>query len=353
MQVVMALARLCLVALILSTAFLAPALAQSEAEPAPQVQIDKKKLLVQPRGKDGVQETAFLDDPVLWMREKQQSFYRSIAGAIRGIKTGAWQTAAWTLMTLSFGYGVFHAAGPGHGKAVISSWLLATESELKRGILISFLSAIIQALSAILIVSILTLFVSRVASSARDVAGFLESGSYAMICGLGLYLIWTAFRAGGHAHHRHDQAHDHAHHHHHDHDDHGHVHDEHCGHAHVPEASQVRGDWSLSRALSISFAIGVRPCTGAILVLISAYTLGIYWIGVISTFVMALGTFITVSVIAIIAVFFKKAATYFASQDDRWMNWLTFGLRLGGGVVIAALGGLLFFGSLGTSTGFV
>ncbi|MFN0191742.1 MAG: nickel/cobalt transporter [Aestuariivirga sp.] len=340
MQVLTALFRALLMVFLIAS--MTPAIAQESAEPAPQVQIDKKKLLVQPRGKDGVQETAFLDDPILWMREKQQSFYRSIAGAIRGIKTGAWQTAAWTLMTLSFGYGVFHAAGPGHGKAVISSWLLATENELKRGILISFLSAIIQALSAILIVSILALFVSRLASSARDVAGFVESASYAMIGGLGLYLIWTAFRSSGHAHH-------HTEHHH----DHGHIHDEHCGHAHVPEASQVRGDWSLYRAFSISFAIGVRPCTGAILVLVSAYTLGIYWIGVLSTFVMALGTFITVSVIAIIAVFFKKAATYFAAKDDRWLSWLAFGLRLSGGLIIAVLGGLLFFSSLGTNTGMV
>ncbi|NJM30115.1 MAG: nickel/cobalt transporter [Rhizobiales bacterium] len=341
MQVLTALFRALLMVFLIAS--MTPAIAQESAEPAPQVQIGKKKLLVQPRGREGVQETAFLDDPILWMREKQQSFYRSIAGAIRGIKTGAWQTAAWTLMTLSFGYGVFHAAGPGHGKAVISSWLLATENELKRGILISFLSAIIQALSAILIVSILALFVSRLASSARDVAGFVESASYAMIGGLGLYLIWTAFRSSGHAHHHHE------HHHHH----HGHVHDEHCGHAHVPEASQVRGDWSLYRAFSISFAIGVRPCTGAILVLVSAYTLGIYWIGVLSALVMALGTFITVSVIAVIAVFFKKAATYFAAKDDRWLSWLAFGLRLGGGLVIAFLGGLLFLGSLGTSTGMV
>jgi ABC-type nickel/cobalt efflux system permease component RcnA len=345
MQILTALFRAFLILTIL--AMINPALSEEPAGPAPQIQIDKKKLLVQPRGED-VRKTAFLDDPVLWMREKQQSFYSSIAGAIRGVKSGAWQAAAWTLMTLSFGYGVFHAAGPGHGKAVISSWLLATENELKRGILISFMSAIIQALSAILIVSVLALFVSRLASSARDVAGFVESASYAMIGALGLYLIWTAFRPHGHTHRHGDHQS-----HHHDHHDPHHVHDEHCGHAHAPEASQVRGDWSLSRALSISFAIGIRPCTGAILVLISAYTLGIYWIGVLSTLVMALGTFITVSAIAIVAVFFKNAAAHFASRDDRWMNWLSFGLRLGGGVIIAGLGSLLFFGSLGSGTGFV
>ena len=89
--------------------------------------------------------------------------------------------AAWTLMLLSFAYGVFHAAGPGHGKAVISTWLLATENELKRGVLISFMSAIIQALTAIVLVSVLFLVVASVGSTARDVAGVLESASYALI----------------------------------------------------------------------------------------------------------------------------------------------------------------------------
>ena len=76
--------------------------------------------------------------------------------------------ATWTLMLLSFGYGVFHAAGPGHGKAVISAWLLATENELRRGVLISFMSAIIQALTAIVLVGVLFLVVASVGSTARQ-----------------------------------------------------------------------------------------------------------------------------------------------------------------------------------------
>ena len=111
-------------------------------------------------------------------------------------------------MLLSFGYGIFHAAGPGHGKTVISAWLLATENELKRGIVIAFLSSIIQALVAIMLVSILFLVVASASSAARDVAGFLESASYAMIGAMGLYLIWTALRP--HAQHDHHDHHDHA-----------------------------------------------------------------------------------------------------------------------------------------------
>lgn len=352
------------------------------AQPQAATKIDKRKLLVQPRNSDGsLQQVSFFEDPVLWIRNKQQSFYGAMSGAIRQIKGGSAYAATWTLLTLSFSYGIFHAAGPGHGKAVISAWLLATENELRRGILIAFLSSVIQALTAIVIVTVLFLVVSSVGSTARNVAGLLESASYAMIGAMGLYLIWTAIRpflqprpvatastgsgpdftfeithndreqeramplAGGSGHEHkggftlvNRAPGDH------------HQHDENCGcgHAHVPEASQLRGDWSLAKAFSLAFAVGLRPCTGAILVLVFANALGLYWAGIASALVMALGTFITVSVIAGVAVYSKKLALRYAARSTRWMNWTAFGLRLGGGAVIAGLGGLLFLGSLGS-----
>ena len=337
----MQLLRNLLMIFVLAGFFVAPAVAQTANEPTNEIKIDKKKLLVQPRNADGTPIiVSFWEDPVLWVREKQQAFYGSMSGALRQIKTSSPLAAAWTLMFLSFGYGVFHAAGPGHGKTVISAWLLATENELKRGVVIAFLSSIIQAVVAILLVSILLLVVASAGSTARDFAGFLESASYAMIGAMGLYLIWTALRPQvQHAHHDH---------HHHD-----HVHDEHCGHPHVAEAKQVRGQWSLTKAFSLAFAVGIRPCTGAILVLILANALGIYWAGVTSTLVMAFGTFLTVSVIAAIAVYSKKLAMRLAARDDKWLGWFAFALRLGGGLAIAGLGGLLFWGSLGTTTGMI
>lgn len=329
-----------LMVFVLAGFFAAPALAQAASEPASEVKIDRKKLLVQPRNADGSPiMVSFWEDPVLWVREQQQAYYGSMSGTLRQIKTGSPYAAAWTLMFLSFGYGVFHAAGPGHGKTVISAWLLATENELKRGVVIAFLSSVIQALVAILLVSVLLLVVASAGSAARDVAGFLESASYALIGAMGLYLIWTALRPHvQHAHHHHDHHHDH-------------VHDEHCGHAHVAEAKQVRGEWSLTKAFSLAFAVGIRPCTGAILVLILANALGIYWAGVASTLVMAIGTFLTVSIIAAIAVYSRTLALRLASADGRALGWLAFVLRLGGGLVIAGLGTLLFLGSLGGSTG--
>ncbi len=347
---------------------LAPAHAQATegaSQTEQQPKIDRRKLLVQPRNADGsLQEISFFDDPVLWLQQKQRAYYGSMQQSIKAMNSTSPLAATLALMGLSFGYGVFHAAGPGHGKAVISAWLLATENELKRGIAVAFMSAMVQALTAIAIVTGLLLLaylvlVANPGSTSRYLAGILESTSYALIAGMGLYLIWTAFRPHSHGeapaddhHHAHDHHHGHDHHHHHDagHHHHDHAHDEACGcgHAHVPTAAQVKGAWSWRQACSMAFAIGIRPCSGALIVLFFAYPIGLYWAGVASTLVMALGTAITVSAIAAIAVYSKHFALRWAKKDDAWMARVGFWLRVCGGLVIAAFGGLLFWASLGT-----
>ena len=125
-----------------------------------------------------------------------------------------------------------------------------------------------------------------------------------------------------------------------------------CGHTHVPEAKDLRGDWSLAKAFSMAFAVGIRPCGGALLVLAFAFGNKLYGAGVIAAFAMALGTFITVTIIAALAVYSRKLAARFASRDARWLNWLGIGLRLGGGGVIVGFGVIFFQGSLGASNMF-
>jgi nickel/cobalt transporter (NicO) family protein len=312
--------------------------------------IDKRKLIVPPRNPDGsLITTPFFEDPVEWLREKQREFSGAMSGAMRNIKTGAPLAAATTLILLSFGYGIFHAAGPGHGKAVISAWLLATENELRRGILVAFMSAAVQALTAIVIVTALLMVVSAVGSTARNVANFMQSASFALIAAMGIWLMASAFRARAehkpHAHADHDH---HDLHHPHEHHD-GHEHDERCGHAHLPGAIAVKGDWSWAKASSLAFAVGIRPCNGAILALIFAYSIGLYWAGIASTLVMALGTAITVSIIAALAVYSRSIAVRLAAGKRAWLDRLGFGLKLAGGAAIATFGGLLFWTSLWTT----
>jgi nickel/cobalt transporter (NicO) family protein len=333
------------------------ALAQTNPPEPAVVAFDKKRLLVQPRNPDGTAiQTQFREDPVLWVREKQQAFYGSLSASLRAVKTAHSAMAALTLLSLSFAYGVFHAAGPGHGKAVISAWLLATENDFKRGVVVAFLSSLFQALTAIVLVSILLLVVASAGAVAKNLTGYLESASYAMISLVGLYLIATTRRLKSpvavkavsvgtisHAAFAENfsplKTPDH------------HVHDANCGHVHAPEPGMLRGDWSLTRAFSMAFAIGLRPCTGAILVLILANALGLYWAGVLSTLAMGFGTFLTVSVIAGVTIFAKDRILRFAGKDSLMLSSIIVALRLLGGAVIFGFGLLLFLGSLGTTNG--
>lgn len=330
-----------------------PAGAQTTPPPAAESagpRIDPSRLIVRPKSEKASAAIApsMFADPVGWIRVKQQAFYEAMSAALKDMRGPSQWPAAFSLMAMSFAYGVLHAAGPGHGKAVVSAWLLANEREVKRGIVIACLSAVFQALTAIVLVSVLLMTVQAAGATARGLAGTLESASYALIALLGLYVIAQAFRTApavfamqpaGHAHH-----HEHMHH-----------HDAHagcaCAHSHMPEASAVAGDWSLAKAVSLAFAVGLRPCTGAILALLFSSAIGLYWAGIASTFAMALGTALTVSVIAVLAVSSRRLALRLAGRDSRWLSMSVFGLKLAGGLVIAGLGGLLFWASLGSGPG--
>ena len=98
-----------------------------------------------------------------WIFAKQAEFYRQFSSLIRAAKADG--TAAWSLFALSFLYGIFHAAGPGHGKAVISSYMVANEETWTRGVVLSFASALLQALVAVVVVGIAAGLLNATAAS--------------------------------------------------------------------------------------------------------------------------------------------------------------------------------------------
>ena len=250
-----------------------------------------------------------------WVLAKQAEFYRMLSGLIRAAKADG--SAAYTLLGISFLYGIFHAAGPGHGKAVISSYLVANDETWRRGIVLSFASALLQAFTAIAVVAIAAALLGETAKAMGNTVRIIEIAGYALIVAIGLRLVWVKGRAflqlvrggasqhNGHAHghaHGHGHGHDHVHAH-----GHGHHHDADCessawGHAHAPEPSELAGDHWLKRGLTAIIAVGLRPCSGAIIVLVFALAQGLFWVGIASTFVMGLGTAITVALIATLAV---------------------------------------------------
>ena len=124
-----------------------------------------------------------------WVLAKQAMFYRTLAGTIRLARTDG--SALWGLMGISFIYGIFHAAGPGHGKAVISSYLVANEETWRRGITLSFASAVMQSLTAIVIVGIVAILLGATAKLMGDTVRLIEIVSYALILLLGARLLWV------------------------------------------------------------------------------------------------------------------------------------------------------------------
>ncbi len=289
-----------------------------------------------------------------WILNEQARFYKSLASAVRAAKADG--TAAFGLIWLSFLYGIFHAAGPGHGKAVISSYLIADGATIPRGILLSAISALVQAITAIAVVGIFAVLLGATSKAMGEAVRWLELGAYALIIGFGLVLAWRKGKAffgaftskkethdhhHDHAHHHHDHAHGHDHHH-----DHGHVHDEHCGHSHGPEPSKLKGDNWLRRGIAAVFAVGLRPCSGAILVLAFALSQGIFYAGVLATLAMAAGTAITVAAIAIFAVGARGIAKKFATSKSGPGIVLLHGVEFAAALVIVAFGGLLLTGMM-------
>lgn len=293
-----------------------------------------------------------------WILAKQSEFYRDMSATIRAAKSDG--SAVWTLLAISFAYGIFHAAGPGHGKAVISSYLVANQETARRGIVLSFVSALLQALVAVVLVGVSAWLLNATAKTMCGAEKAIEIASYGLIAAFGARLVWT--KGGGFiralraphaepalaaAHHDHGHGHDHGHHHHdHQHHGHGHVHDEHCGHSHGPTPDQLAGPGGWRRGLGAIIAVGLRPCSGAILVLVFALAQGLFWAGIVATFVMGLGTAITVATIAVVAVSAKDIARRLSAGREGGGALVMRGIEFGAAGLVLLFGLGLLFGYL-------
>ncbi|MDH1304138.1 nickel/cobalt transporter [Achromobacter sp. GD03932] len=276
----------------------------------------------------------------------QSHFYRQLTGAVR-----AWQAeggAAWALIGLSFAYGVFHALGPGHGKAVISSYVLANRQTARNGALLALASALIQALVAIALVAVLALIFNATAATMNNATRWLELGSYALVTLLGMWLVWVKAirpllrtRAGpapAESMLDHGHGHEHSHHQHHDHDC-G------CGHAHVAAPAQVSGPLNWRRAATAILAVGLRPCSGALIVLVFALAQGFFLAGVASALAMGLGTGLTVAALACLAVAAGGAATRIGSRlSSAGAARLRYGVEALAALAVLLLGVMLLGG---------
>jgi nickel/cobalt exporter len=322
-----------------------------------------------------------------WIAAQQSTFYRGLTAGLKAMRSDP--NAAWWLVGLSFAYGIFHAAGPGHGKAVITSYVLADGETLKRGIALAFVSAFVQGLVAIVFVGVSIRLFRWTALAMTDATLVLERTSAAAILALGLWLSWqkivrpflrrapavvaatpapvaemrigapsrpaglgamrstglgaAAFAAepamsaaapasAGATRFVVDPC--------------G------CGENHIADPTTLGGPFDWKRAIAAVAAVGIRPCTGALIVLVFAFAQGLTGAGVLAVFAMAIGTGATVAALATLAVAARGVALKLAGPESPWERRILRGAEIGGALMVLAVG-ILFAGAalVGTSTG--
>lgn len=302
--------------------------------------------------------TGFFGPYLGWINVWQQAFYRELTGALRDMRQDPW--ALKGLIGLSFAYGIFHAAGPGHGKAVISSYMIANETALRRGILISFISALLQGLAAILLVAVAYLLLRGTGITMTKATWAMEIASFGLVALFGFWLLgkklvalWPqrsslpifahAAPAGGPTGLRFEAV------------EVGHDHKDlaageycaDCGQLHIPNPAALREkDFHWREAWSAMIAVGLRPCSGAILVMSFSLLNGLYLGGGLSVLAMSIGTAMTVSILAIVAVTAKDLAVRLAGKRSRTANLVTNAIEIFGALFIIVVGLSLLAASL-------
>ena len=265
-----------------------------------------------------------------WILAVQGGFYRSLQAAVLALKADG--TALWSLTGIGFAYGVFHAAGPGHGKAVIAAYLMSSERALLRGFAMSLAAALVQALVAVTLVGAAAVLLHATAAAMSRVTHLVEITSFAAVAALGCLLVWRkagkvlSVAAPSHDPHRCAAT------------------EGCCDHAHLPPPAAIDRIARWREAAGVVLAAGMRPCAGAIIVLVFALAQGVFAAGVAATFAMALGTALTTGAIAALAVFAKSLALRIAGGRGATGALAVAGLELLAAAFVLVLGGSLLIG---------
>ena len=247
--------------------------------------------------------------------------------------------AGFSLMLFSLIYGVLHALGPGHGKVVITTFLATHPARLKTSLKLTLLAALLQGVVAIALVTLMLVILQTSSRQLHLSSFWLEKGSYLLVMALGTWIGWRALRmlrqmagsASGLRIHRLRPEHHH---------------NEQCGcgHAHVPGAHQVAQAVSWRTQALVVVSMGLRPCSGAIMMLLFAKVIGVYLWGVVSALAMASGTALTVSAIGLLVQRSRVLALRLSQKSGRgtWLRILKPLLMLIGSLVLITAGLLLW-----------
>ena len=254
------------------------------------------------------------------------------------------------LVAVSFLYGLLHALGPGHGKLIIATYIATQATHLKQSVIISLLASLFQGLVAISLVSFILIIFQLSTQHLNLASRYAEQISYAFVILLGLVLCLTAIRQWWREIKKKKQPF-------------------HyiqpipslnrpiplsqnsnftqssvqcsCGHKHVIQAIDLQRN--LKSKILIILSMGLRPCSGALLVLLFSYVIDAYIWGIIAALAMALGTAVTICAIAIFVHFMRYNALRVAQSKGIYLHpYWRVALRLVAGIIFILMGILMY-----------
>jgi nickel/cobalt transporter (NicO) family protein len=265
-----------------------------------------------------------------WAMDEQRAAQGTLARAIRALRAG--EAGAWAgLLSICFAYGFLHAVGPGHGKVLIGGYGVARRVPVLRLSVLALVASLAQALVAILLVGAGIWVLGWTREDLLGVGeGVLAPIGHLLIMAVGVWLVLRGLRGVWrqrvHADHGHDHHHDHDH--------------AHCDHAHGPTPDQALAVTSLRDAAILVAGIAVRPCAGALFLLIITQAMGIALAGIVGALVMGLGTASVTVAVAVLAVWSREGAL--ATLSDGWLPRALPVIEMAAGAVIAAVALQLF-----------
>ncbi|MBK0398784.1 hypothetical protein H0I76_06260 [Limibaculum sp. M0105] len=289
-----------------------------------------------------------------WAARQQRAFQDVIAAAVTKLRSGD-GAALWTLIGACAAYGVVHAVGPGHGKVLIGGAGIASSGTARRLMGLALISSLAQAATAIVLVYggflVFEMTASRAVGTVDDL---LAPASAAAVGLIGLWLAWRGLRGlvaarpvqvrdGDAPHHHHEAGRGHGHHH-------AHAHDHGpgcgCGHAHAPSPEAVEAMQGWRDGAAIVAGIALRPCTGAVIVLVLAWRFGVPLAGIAAVVAMGLGTAAVVVAVAAASVGVRRSALTATGRGSRAARYAAPALQIAGGAFIAAMSGAMLAASL-------
>lgn len=267
----------------------------------------------------------------LKLNNKQHKLNKEIARLTRDIKENRQPKSLFILIAISFLYGAFHSIGPGHGKCFVCSYFLSEKNDIKKGIMLGNLVAIIHALSAFTIVSVIYfVFKSQSIILFEDVSRSISIFSYGLIIVIGLSLLIKNTLSILNKKLSKNNVCNHEHHHNHE-----------CSHEHhenIPKNQNI---------FLVAASIGLVPCPGAITILLFSISLGVIQIGILLAFFIALGMGITVSLTGIFTILTRKGAIrVFSGQNKISKDIIENTMKILGSVMILCFGIFFLIGNL-------